>query len=311
MADEKEKTKIPKLTNNNYAAWAFRIRSLLDSKDLLEVLTVSAPEVNTDQEVEDIATQNAQLAEWKTKDKKAKQIIVAHIEDHQIVFVKDLATSAEYWEALKLHHNHSTFGGKVRSLKQLFTKRLSNETTMREHIGKMLEIVSALREQGEEVADIVIVGAILASLPSNYDMLITAMEAWPNDRLTIPNIKQQLISEWDRRQAQATQRQKSESSWKMPEAYVPSRNSINSQHYRGKCRKLTFHVSSRKSTASDRKFILHKKAQHPEKAIAAINVANPVTFETLVRKIRKTCAITLFPNVYRRKIKIKMKLLPS
>lgn len=65
MADEKEKIKIPKLTNNNYAAWAFRIRSLLDSKDLLEVLTVSAPEVDTNREVEVIATQSAQLAEWK------------------------------------------------------------------------------------------------------------------------------------------------------------------------------------------------------------------------------------------------------
>lgn len=210
MEETNAKARIPKLSHDNYHAWVFRIRSMLDSKDLLEVLTVIEPEVNHLGTREEIATQEKQLADWKLIDKKARQVVVAHIEDQQIVLLKDLTTTLQYMEALKSHYQHSTIGGKVRSLKELFTKRFTNNVTMRDHIGSLLELAGKIREQGQELADIIIVGAIIASLPNSYDPLVTAMEAWPEDRLTIPNLKHQIVAEWDRRQAIFTTRQKSE-----------------------------------------------------------------------------------------------------
>ena len=52
---------------------------------------------------------------------------------------------------------------------------------------------------GGPVEGDVAVSAILASLNDEYDNLVIAMEAWEDNRLTLPNVKAKLMEEWERK----------------------------------------------------------------------------------------------------------------
>ena len=96
-------------------------------------------------------------------------------------------------------HQRNTVSNRIRILKALFRTVLPSGGSMQEHLHQMTELIDKLHELGTPVEGDVAVSAILASLNEDYDNLVIAMEAWEDNRLTLPNVKAKLMEEWERK----------------------------------------------------------------------------------------------------------------
>lgn len=63
----------------------------------------------------------------------------------------------------------------------------------------MLGWLDELNEMNYPYKDIDAISIILASLNADYDNLITALEAWDDEKLTIETVKAKLVKEYERR----------------------------------------------------------------------------------------------------------------
>ena len=198
MADNTMNWKFDSLNHDNYSAWSYRCQLVLEREETWEVITGSRPEAAAD------------LVIWNKKDNKAKSTIALHVEDAQLVHIKKCTTARQCWEALKANNRHASLGSRVRIMKNLFNEKLAYGGNMKEHLTKMLDWMDKLREQDAPLDDDVAVGTILASLNKQYDNVITGIEAWDDERLTLQAVKAKLIEEWEKRRHVEPQKQSSQ-----------------------------------------------------------------------------------------------------
>lgn len=136
---------------------------------------------------------------WKENSLKALDIIVSACEDGQLVYIHRVETAKDAWNALRNQHHHTSAGTLVRINKKLCTHRLQNGGSMQAHIDGMFSMFDQLNEMNAGVSDIVGVGMLLSGLNEEYDGLVTAIEAWDKERLTLVNVKAKLMDEWMKR----------------------------------------------------------------------------------------------------------------
>lgn len=187
MSDEFKCT-TKKLNNENYQNWRYKLELILIRDGIWDVVNEEKP---ADLSIADAAT-------WNKNDGKARAVIGLLLEDNQLIHVRKLLTAREYWLALQNQHEKSSLSNKVILLKKLCRIQFSGES-MEDHICEMLNIVDRLSGLGENLADNLVVALLLGSLPDNYDTLITALEARPENDLTIGFVKEKLIQEHSRR----------------------------------------------------------------------------------------------------------------
>lgn len=187
-----EKVSFVKLNNANYVHWAFRMKMVLVERDLWHLVNPdAAPAVGQNEE------QNAQIALSLVK---ALAVISLNIEDDQLIHVQGAENGRVAWLNLRNVHQRSTIGSKIRLLSRLFRTRMVEGESMQCHLNKISEILSQLSAiRAEGIDEQVAVCAIMQSVSEEYDSLITAMEAWSDERLTLVNVKSMLIEEWERK----------------------------------------------------------------------------------------------------------------
>jgi hypothetical protein len=79
------------------------------------------------------------------------------------------------------------------------TIRIEEGVSMQEHLQSVFEKFNQLNEIGHGLENDLAVSIILASLSSEYEPLITALEAWDEHRLTIEAVRAKLIEEYQRK----------------------------------------------------------------------------------------------------------------
>lgn len=180
------KSSIQKLNSQNYQIWKYKLELLLMKDELWDVVNCEKP--------------TKEDANWLVKDRKARAIIGLLVEDNQLIHLRKLETSGEYWLALKKNHEKSSLSNKVSMLKKLCRMQLKEDQTMESHINNMLDAVDRLSGLGEVLAENLIVAFLLGSLPDDYSSLITALEVRDEGSLTLDLVKEKLIQEFKRRQ---------------------------------------------------------------------------------------------------------------
>lgn len=192
MATGTDRASFVKLNNHNYVHWAFRMKMVLIERDLWRLVNpdVAAAVGENDQQNAEI---NANL-------QKALAVISLNIDDDQLIHVQGAQDGRVAWISLRNIHQRNTIGSKIRLLSRLFRTRMSAGESMQCHLNKMSEILSQLSSIGAEgVDEQVAVCAVMQSVSDEYDSLITAMEAWTDERLTLANVLSMLLEEWERR----------------------------------------------------------------------------------------------------------------
>lgn len=178
--------KFDKLNNSNYRSWEYKMRMLLEKEEVWKF--VHAPAEDTE--------------EWNSGSRKALTIIALSVEDQQLIHIRYLNTGKEAWEALKSQHSHSTFGSIGRVMCNLFGKKYEKGESMRDHLDKLFGWIDELQEAGTSLDNKVKVGLILSSVNKEFANLVTALEAWDTEKVTLEAIKGKLIDEWQKREAE-------------------------------------------------------------------------------------------------------------
>ena len=184
MNEKVQNFTITKLNNSNYSAWAFKMKMYLMKENCWTSIE------HEEGFSEAIAKQ----------DLKAWNHIILGIDDDQLVHVRLTKGGQEAWKILKGIHVQTTLSARIRIMKTLFKIRLSREVTMQQHLQEIFENFHQLSEIGYGLANDMSVSVILASLPSEYEPLITALEAWDENRLTIEAVRSKLLEEWKRKE---------------------------------------------------------------------------------------------------------------
>lgn len=177
--------KLQKLDNENYSTWFYQIKQLLDKEEVWEVIKGTAPK-EKDKIIQAIA-------EWKKKQRKALNIIGLSVVPSQTIYIRHASTGTEAWNSFKEHHQLPTLAAKIRIMKSLFKSEIQAGESMRAHLSRIFSSFDELAEMEYNLDDTVKIGIVLASVDIQYGNLVTAMEAWTEDRLILASLKRKLI----------------------------------------------------------------------------------------------------------------------
>lgn len=183
MSDGKSNFSFDKLNNCNYPVWAFKMQMFLMKENCWHT-------IENDEEL-NAATMIA--------DKRAWNFIVLGVDDSQHVHVKKTTGGRQAWQVLKEIHIQSTLSARIRIMKNLFRMCLVEGASMQDHLQRLFEGFDELDAIGAGLESELAVCVILASLNSTYEPLITALEAWDSDRLTLQAVRSKLLEEWRRK----------------------------------------------------------------------------------------------------------------
>lgn len=148
---------------------------------------------------ESITTETVMDDAEEKKDLKAWNLIGLCVEASQQIHIQDSEGGRAAWKALKAIHVPSTLSVRVRIMKRLFRRQLEVGGSMQEHLQTMFEDFAQLDQIGSPLDQNITVTVMLASLNEEFETLITAMEAWDVEKLTIAAVRSKLIEEWTRK----------------------------------------------------------------------------------------------------------------
>lgn len=179
---EPQRFALPRLNNQNYQSWKFKIEMMLIRDELWHVIADPKPE--------------PVKPEWTKADLKARATICLCLEDSQTSIVRTCTSAKAAWKALKDYHDK---GSEVYLLKKLTRLELREEGDMEQHLQNFTELLQRIADAGDEIPKKLQVAMLLCSLPDSYDPLVTAMEQRPADELTLDLVKSKLLAEAEKR----------------------------------------------------------------------------------------------------------------
>lgn len=178
--------KLTKLNGTNYSSWSCRMEHLLEEIDALDVITSSAPDPITDG--------------WKMKERKALRYMVMNVDDNQLDMIRNCSLGSEAWKILKSYYQRDSAGARDRIRHKLYKAQMESNSSMRAHLDKLTGWFHDLEAIKDGISERDKISIIFSSLNSEYENLVTALEAWDDKKLTLNIVKGKLIDEWERRQ---------------------------------------------------------------------------------------------------------------
>lgn len=172
-----------KLNNNNYSTWSFRMKHFLMKEGMFQQLE----KVGVFTEAEEAL------------DSKAFNYIALAVENNQLCYVIKCTSGREAWLKLKSVHIQTSLTAQIRIMRNLFMTRLTDDVTMQQHMQKVFDLFNQLSEAGFTFDNNVSVAIVLSKLSADYEPLITALEAWDSEKLTLEAVRSKLLDEYSRK----------------------------------------------------------------------------------------------------------------
>ncbi|GJU86553.1 copia-type polyprotein, partial [Tanacetum coccineum] len=143
----------PRLTKDNYGSWCIRMKALLGSHDVWEIVDKGIEKVDDESSLN--ATQRVDLQKERKKDQSALMLIYQYLDDVMFKKVANATTFKEAWEILQ-----NTFEG-----------------------------IDKVKKNGESLSDTRVIEKILRSLPPSFDYIVVAIEESKDiDSMTIDQL---------------------------------------------------------------------------------------------------------------------------
>ena len=184
--------KIEHLNHENYKSWSFQVKLLLERDEVSDVIEKEKP---TEWASE------AELAAWNKMERKAYQIIGLTVSKSQFVYINKFTNGSDAWNALKDQHRRNTLGVKIRLMRKLFHLKLKHGGSMREHLDEISCLIDELHDIGEKFNEDIQVAMYLSSLNTEYDNIVTGLEAWDDGKLKLSTVKSKLMEEYERKKS--------------------------------------------------------------------------------------------------------------
>jgi len=164
---------IPILTGNNYEIWAIKMRTLLRYEDVWDVVyhELSAAERDELTAVE--------IEKKRKEDEKALYFIQNGLDDSVFPKISAAESSKEAWDILETNYKGTTKINtvKLQTLRMNFENlKMKESESLEEFMIQVMNIVSQLKMNGEEIPDHKVVQKVLRTLPKKFDAVVIAIE---------------------------------------------------------------------------------------------------------------------------------------
>jgi transposase InsO family protein len=171
MASE-SKTAIVPLNDSNYSTWKVQCRMALMKDGLWGIVTGT-------ERCPDQAADGDAYIKFVARRDRALAIVVLSIEPSLLYLIGDPEDPVVVWKKLSDQFQKKTWANKLALRRKLYSLRLRDGSSVQEHIKEMTEIFDGLSVIGDPIEEEDRVVHLLASLPSSYSILVTALEANP------------------------------------------------------------------------------------------------------------------------------------
>src|SRR5579871_1244023 len=203
--DDKSTTQIEKLTEKNYRSWYTTVRAVLREKKLFDVVDGTTPkpttpskEGKTDEEYDSaMATYKEDLATWEQRALASCRILLSAITGRLITYVEEEDDPARIWQILKDKFRPTTDITLAQSLKNLISLRMAEDGNMESHIRDFLGAKRRVEEHSVQLVDVVYKTIFLLSMPTAYQMTVTAIEGQPD--VSLEAAMNRLLDEYRKR----------------------------------------------------------------------------------------------------------------
>ena len=169
MASETKAISIVPLNGTNYSTWKIQCRMAL-MKDGLWSFVDGTEIVPPQAEAE-------RYSKYVAKKNRALAIVVLSIEPSLLYLLGDPQDPVVVWDKLSAQFQKKTWANKLALRRKLYSLRLKESQSVQQHIKEMTEVFEELSIVGDPIKEEDRVVHLLASLPSTFDVLVTALEA--------------------------------------------------------------------------------------------------------------------------------------
>ena len=206
--DKPLSSQIERLNEKNYRSWSTQVRALLRHQKVLDVVEsvngVSPKPILTPagaQPTKDETEAHKKLIDvWETKAARACAILLPTISGRLMTYVEDEDDPARIWTILRDRFRPTTDVTLAQALKHIVTLRMADDGDMEAHIRDFTASKRRVEEHGVALTDIVYRTFFLISMPTTYQMTVTAIES--QSSVTLEVAQNRLLEEWRKRKGQ-------------------------------------------------------------------------------------------------------------
>ncbi|GKE84430.1 copia-type polyprotein, partial [Tanacetum coccineum] len=176
MASSMNLFQFSRLTKDNYGSWCIRMKALLGSHDVWEIVEKGVEKLDDEGSLS--VTQMVELQKARKKDQSALTIIYQCLDDAMFEKVANATTSKEAWEILQnafIRIDKKMV--RLQSLRGDFEKlQIEESEIILDYFTRVLTISNEMKRNNESLSDTKVIEKILRSLPPSFDYIIVAIE---------------------------------------------------------------------------------------------------------------------------------------
>ena len=185
MGDGKS-SPVEKFDGSDFGFWRMQIEDYLYGKDMYQPLGDKPAEMEDD--------------EWKLLDRKAMSVIRLSLSRNVAHHTVKSKTTKEMLDTLSAMYEKPSAANKVHLMRRLFNLRMTESTTVANHLNEFNMIISQLSSVEIDFDDEVQALILLSSLPESWSGTVTAVSASAGkEKLKLDEVRDLIVSEEVRR----------------------------------------------------------------------------------------------------------------
>jgi gag-polypeptide of LTR copia-type/Domain of unknown function (DUF4219)/Zinc knuckle len=170
---------IEKLTETNYNTWVEQMETVLDEKEIWNVvkgIEEAEEPVITSEAPDDVLNKyNTYIKKVKT----ARAVLVTSISSSVMSFISGVKDPVEIWKILEDKFSPKTKATLRKLQREFMSMKMEDDDDVEKYTQKVAVLKRKIEEQGEIISDNTYMG-VLARLPKEYDTIITILDATEN-----------------------------------------------------------------------------------------------------------------------------------
>jgi hypothetical protein len=203
--DKPISSQIERLNEKNYRSWQTQVRAVLRHQKVLDVVDGTTPKpilepAGTLPTKDETDAHRKLIDAWETKAARACATLLPTISGRLMTYVEDEDDPARIWTILRDRFRPTTDVTLAQSLKHIVTLRMADDGDMEAHIRDFTACKRRVEEHGVVFKDIVYRTFFLISMPTTYQMTVTAIES--QDGVTLEVAQNRFLEEWRKRKGQ-------------------------------------------------------------------------------------------------------------